>query len=98
MYYNTIRCITNTETIMSHVSSIRWNDEQLFKRAKALASAKQEKLNTLMLMAVSEYLDKYEEESMTELSRQTKAYANRQVKDEHDLDEWSSSYDVDGWE
>ncbi len=83
---------------MSKVSSVRWNNDELFQRAKQFAALNNKKLNTIILEAIQEYLINHnEDEPMSELYRQTLQYSHTQQKNALDLESWATEQDHKDW-
>lgn len=83
---------------MSIVSSVRWNDERLYKQLKLAATNRNISLNHLLIQAATEYLRQHgiDDCQRSELNRQTEAYM--QSKPAFDTDDWAAGYDTSGWE
>ena len=77
---------------MNKVSSIRWNDVQLYEYARAYVAFSNQKMNTLIMNAVSEYLRNHKVE-MSKLKLQTQIFT-----DNFNIEEWSNNQDTSGWE
>lgn len=78
---------------MSKISSIRWNNPELFEHACAYAEEHHEKMNSLIMSALSEYL----QDKVTQVSKlrsQTASFS----PDPSELKNWSQGQDTRGWE
>lgn len=78
---------------MSKVGSIRWNNLALFEHAKAYAESRHEKMNAVIMEAISEYL-KNKVTQVSKLKSQTKAFP----KDSFNTSAWVNGHDTQGWE
>lgn len=78
---------------MSKVSSVRWNSPELFEHAKAYAESHHEKINAVIMDAVSAYL-KEKAGQVSKLHSQTKAFA----EDLSETNVWAKGHDTRGWE
>ncbi|MDF1653787.1 MAG: hypothetical protein P1U34_01645 [Coxiellaceae bacterium] len=83
---------------MSAVSSIRWNDETLYQRAKQFADINNKKLNAIMLEAITEYLNNHSNDAeVSELYRQTLQFSRAHKADSLNLDAWTEGQDTEDW-
>lgn len=78
---------------MDKVSSIRWNDPQLYKHAQAYAELNDQKMNALIMEALSEYL-RIHKGSISKLKLQTQAFSG----DDFSMDAWVDGQETEGWE
>ncbi len=78
---------------INKISSIRWNDPELFEHAHAYAEMHHEKMNSLIMNALSEYL-KDKAGQVSRLKAQTAAFS----EDTSQTKAWSQGQDTRGWE
>jgi hypothetical protein len=78
---------------MSKVSSVRWNNPNLFEHVKAYAELHHEKVNAVIIDAVTEYL-KNRVPQISKLRSQTIIFSEKSSE----MNEWSKGQDTRGWE
>jgi hypothetical protein len=78
---------------MSRISSVRWNKPELFENALAYAEAHHEKMNALIMKALSEYL----KDKVPHISKLRSQTANF-VSDSSEFKTWAQGQDTRGWE
>lgn len=80
---------------INKISRIRWSNSELFERAHAYTEIHHEKMNSLIMNALSEYL-KDKAGQVSRLRTQTAAFSNS--KDTAETKAWSQGQDTRGWE
>jgi len=74
------------------VSSIRWSNLELFEHAKTYAELHHEKMNAVIMDALSQYL-KDKVVQVSKLRSQTKSFS----KDSFDTNQWIKGHDARDW-
>lgn len=79
---------------MNKISSIRWSDPALFESAQAYVALHDEKMNTLIMNAISKYLQD-RVPPVSKLRAQTSAFSETV---DAEMKEWLQGQDTRGWE
>lgn len=78
---------------MSKVTSVRWNDSELYQQVYEFARLNNQKINTIIMLALMSYI-RQNASKVSKLRLQTEQFAG----DDFSMSEWLDGYDTTGWE